>query len=41
MLLDSLQLIFDDNDQVAKEIYDFIEEANQDASGVLVHSVRG
>eukprot|EP00347_Sterkiella_histriomuscorum_P021930 403332275 len=38
---DDRQLIFDDLDQVAKEIYDFIEEANQDASGVLVHSVRG
>jgi hypothetical protein len=34
-------LIFDDHDQVAKEIYDFIEEASQEANGVLVHSVRG
>ena len=28
-------------DQVAKEVIDFIEEANDDCDGVLVHSVRG
>jgi len=34
-------LLFDDNDQVAKEIIDFIDEAMEEANGVLVHSVWG
>lgn len=38
---DDRQLIFDDLDQVAKEIHDFIEEASAESCGVLVHSVRG
>jgi protein-tyrosine phosphatase len=36
-----MQLIFDDHDQVAKEIHDFIDEATAESCGVLVHSVRG
>jgi len=38
---DDRQLLFDDNDQVAIEILNFIEEAAQESYGILVHSIRG
>lgn len=38
---DDRQLLFDDNDQVAAEILNFIEEAAIEQYGVLVHSIRG
>ena len=38
---DDRQLLFDDNDQVAVEILNFIEEASNEQYGILVHSIRG
>ena len=35
------QVIFDSRDQVAKDIYDFIERAVKKTESVLIHSVRG
>ncbi len=34
-------MIFDDKDQVEKEIFDFIEEATSESHGILIHSIRG
>ena len=34
-------MLFDDFDQVAVEILNFIEEAVDDQYGILVHSIRG
>lgn len=38
---DDRQLLFDDMDQVAIEIQNFIDEAASDFYGILVHSIRG
>ena len=35
------QILFDKEDRVTAQIYDFIEKANESAESVLVHSVRG
>ena len=34
-------MLFDDLDQVATEILNFIDEAGDELFGVLVHSIRG
>jgi protein-tyrosine phosphatase len=35
------QTLFDHNDKITKQIYDFIEAAAKKSESVLVHSVRG
>lgn len=34
-------MLFDKEDRVTSQIFDFIEKANEHAESVLVHSVRG
>ena len=38
---DDRQLLFDENDQVAAEILNFLDEAQIEHYGILVHSIRG
>ena len=38
---DDRQLLFDENDQVAFEVQNFIDEAAEEYYGILVHSIRG
>lgn len=35
------QMLFDKEDRVTSQIFDFIEKANDSAESVLIHSVRG